>query len=292
MRTADFVVYTPTIKPHYYLFPLYNITYPVPLKKDTGPFPPPRSRLEREHIILNYAKQLRPRFVSSIHITESTPVPGVTASGDFNALYKGPTSLSASTPFSSTLLSLPSLSKPIAQVLGASPKPTAEAWYASCLPSMFQPSSYLKRIAAPLSGLLAKATSVGVHIRAQPSFADSAAKTHARGTGDVVTPQSVEKMLPRLRELMGDRGNLMFLAGDSEEFDAMMEKEFPGRVLRVQKLALKNVGRDPSESALMRAVIELHLLSLCNHLVVTPNSRFSTVAVGLNTNCRSVDYFN
>ena len=124
------------------------------------------------------------------------------------------------------------------------------------------------------------------------SFADSAAKTHERGTGDVVTQQSVEKMLPRLRELMGDRGNLMFLAGDSEEFDSVMEREFPGRVLRVQKLELKNVGRNPSESALMRAVIELHLLSLCNHLVVTPNSRFSTVAVGLNTNCRSVDYFN
>ena len=41
----------------------------------------------------------------------------------------------------------------------------------------------------------------------------------------------------------------------------------------------------------MRGVMELHLLSMCNHLVVTPNSRFSKVAVSLNTNCRSVDYF-
>lgn len=156
---------------------------------------------------------------------------------------------------------------------------------------MFQPSSYLKRIAAPISSLLSKTTSVGVHIRSDPSFADSAAKTHDRGTGEVVSRESVEKMLPRLRELMGDRGNLMFLTGDSEAFDSLMESEFPGRVVRIQKLALQNVGRNPGESALMRAVMELHLLSMCNHLVVTPNSRFSKVAVSLNTNCRSVNYF-
>ena len=90
---------------------------------------------------------------------------------------------------------------------------------------------------------------------------------------------------------MGDRGNLMFLTGDSEAYDSLMESEFPGRVVRIQKLALQNVGRNPGESALMRAVMELHLLSMCNHLVVTPNSRFSKVAVSLNTNCRSVDYF-
>ena len=159
---------------------------------------------------------------------------------------------------------------------------------------MFQASSYLKRIAQPLTLQLAKQTSIGLHVRTDASFSDFPAEGNLRGNsgnGGVVTKESMEKMLPRLRELMGKSGNLMFLTGDSEMFDAMLEGEFPGRVLRIRNLALQHVGRDPSESSLMRAVMELHLLSLCNHLVMTANSRFSTVAVGLNTNCRSVDYF-
>ena len=244
--------------------------------------------IEQEHVVVNYWKKLRSLLATYVDATNK-PIPGITKKGDFNSLYPNSIGFSSLHPLAPQISTLSQYKKAARRITGPVSKKSRflDNWYAVCMPGLFRPSVYLKKIVAPFELLFASHFVVGVHIRSVKSYSD-----WLNENPFLVSRNCIERMLPRIREQMEKENSILFFTADSDEFLPIFEEAFPNAVVQIDGLSRDHVGKNPSESAVVRSVVELYLLSLCDYLVVTEGSGFSNVAVNLNSKNCSVDYFS
>ena len=244
--------------------------------------------IEREHVIINYWKKLYSMLDICVDATYE-PIHGITEKGNFNLLYPNSIGFSSLHPLADQICALPQYRKVARRIAGPFLNNSSflDNWYAVCIPSLFRPSPYLKRIITPFKRLFSSHFVVGVHIRSVESYSD-----WLNENPFLVSKSCIERMLPQIRKQMEKENSILFYTADSDEFLPIFEDAFPNAVVQIDGLSRDHVGQNPSESAVVRSVVELYLLSLCDYLVVTKGSGFSNVAVNLNLKHCPVDYFS
>lgn len=286
IHQRPFKMYASSLQSYLFAFPIANVTYPVTLANDSGAPAPLPSPLDNEHIVQNYNKKNHPRVDTWIEFTINNATPGVNAPGDFNTLYPGSTAVISLHSFLRPLLANRANHNRVARLFGMSVNQRPQGvWYRTCMQSLFQPTEYLRGYLQPYLKLFARHPVLGIHIRSGDSTKWKDASFHL--TPDVIT-REFDHIDAVLRNLTAP---LIFLSSDSDTYKQLILDRYGKIVFTVSGLDLKHVGKSSTQSGLLRAAMELHLIGQCDYLLLTPVSGFGDCGKRLNRKKPTVWYF-
>lgn len=209
--------------------------------------------------------------------------------GDLNAAYPGSLVICSLHTFAKYLFR----SKGVVQRMASFQEglPYAEKvmepnWYSVCARGLFQPSAYLQRFIDPYLQLFKGHRVLGVHVR-------SGGQAKWKDAGYFkLTPYMVKRHSRKIHDLMRDsRLDLLFLSTDSDLIESQLRQRFGSVMITVKSFPREHVGKDPTESGLIRSLLDLFLLGQCDELLLTKRSGFSQTALALNGKNPPVSYF-
>lgn len=150
-------------------------------------------------------------------------------------------------------------------------------WYNVCMQSLFQPSAYLNYYLQPYYERMKNHVVIGIHIRQGGvllNWKDSVFRISMNGLYKAF--KEIDHILRRHLDA------LLFVASDSKEFVSSIIQKYGSRVFGVDRLNAAHVGKRPSEEGLLRASMELVILSKCDYLFLTAGSGFSHCGENMN----------
>ena len=214
-------------------------------------------------------------------------VPGVNRNGDFNTLYSGSFAISSLHTYVKQLLHIRNNRNDYMKIVGPSLNETEaeDSGYNMCMQSLFQPSDYLKHYLNPYLEVFSRHTVLGIHIR-------SGSSANWRDPDFHITKEIIEMEFDRINEILTkSKDPLIFLASDSDELQQVIKSRFGDIVFSVSSLDKQHVGKFSTQSGLLRAVMELHLLGQCDYLLLTKPSGFGDCGRRLNAKNPPFWYF-
>ena len=196
-------------------------------------------------------------------------VPGVNRNGDFNTLYGGSFAISSLHSYVKQLLHIRNNRNDYMKFVGPSLNETEaeDSWYNMCMQSLFQPSDYLKHYLDPYLEVFSRHTVLGIHIR-------SGSSANWRDPDFHITKEIIEMEFDRINEIL-----------------TVIKSRFGDIVFSVSGLDKQHVGKFSTQSGLLRAVMELHLLGQCDYLLLTKPSGFGDCGRRLNAKNPPFWYF-
>lgn len=221
-----------------------------------------------------------------IEINAKATVLGITEDGDFNTEYPHSVALDLPSPITKHILRRKATKLWMKENLGAAFKPTVDDWYKACIPSVFQLSELSKQYVQPFLDEIAGRYTVGIHYRYVSDDPDA----------DVLSVETVtmalENRFQGIDLKLAQHNGLLVVASDSDIVRNMLRERYKERIVMVDYLPLNTTNGLMNEASLMRNLIELQLLGQCDALYLTLKSKFSMVALAMNTKSASVEYFS
>lgn len=229
------------------------------------------------------------KSVTLIDYTNRIAIPGVTSNSLFNYYYPGRVVFNSSSSllrFLTTHRSFDEFVKRLNEPSNSTLPLSTKNWYPICLRSMFQPSEFLLSFLDPFLMLFKDHFMIGMHIRMSghlSAWADKVAE---------MTTDRVKYQFLRVDHFIREHPDaLIFLSTDSRQIEKNMTDLYPGIVKTVGDLPRMHTGRITTEAGLMRAYLELFLLSKCDALFLTPGSALSRASRLMNMKAPNVTFF-
>lgn len=150
-------------------------------------------------------------------------------------------------------------------------------WYNVCMQSLFKPSAYLNYYLQPYYEKMKNHVVIGIHLRQGGvllNWKDSEFRISINGL--LIAFKKIDSILRK------HPSALLFVASDSKELVSSIIQRYGNRVFGVDGLNAAHVGKRPTEEGLLRASMELVLLSKCDYLFLTAGSGFSRCGDNLN----------
>ena len=280
------IVNAPAIPSHFFLFPLFNFTFPAVLLSPSGDSHHSPSLLEEARLssVTTVVND------STIHLefTSRVMIPGITDSTPFNSLYKDVVVIESATTFLRPIFRVKSVRHFARTVImpNANASVARGSWYRTCFHGLFQPSAFTAEFIEPWVHAFEGHFMVGAHIRLAGNL------TTWREKAAALTLSQVEAQFDVMESILDEKPNsLLFLATDSPWIEREMEERFGNQLLFVGNLPRTHTGTFTNEAGLMRSYTELVLLSKCDVLFLSTKSSYSRLANAIKKETAQVYFF-
>ena len=280
------IVNAPAIPSHFFLFPLFNFTFPAVLSSPSGDSHHSSSWLEEARLssVTSVVND------STIHLefTSRAMIPGITDSTPFNSLYKDVVVIESATTFLRPIFRVKSVRHFARTVImpNANASVARGSWYRTCFHGLFQPSAFTAEFIEPWVHAFEGHFMVGAHIRLAGNL------TTWREKAAALTLSQVEAQFDAMESILDEKPNsLLFLATDSPWIEREMEERFGNQLLFVGNLPRTHTGTFTNEAGLMRSYTELVLLSKCDVLFLSTKSSYSRLANSIKKETARVYFF-
>lgn len=280
------IVNAPAIPSHFFLFPLFNFTFPAVLSSPSGDSHHSPSSLEEARLssVTSVVND------STIHLefTYRAMIPGITDSTPFNSLYKDVVVIESATTFLRPIFRIKSVRHFARTVImpNANASVARGSWYRTCFYGLFQPSAFTAEFIEPWVHAFEGHFMVGAHIRLAGNL------TTWREKAAAMTLSQVEAQFDAMESILDEKPNsLLFLATDSPWIEREMEERFGSQLLFVGNLPRTHTGTFTNEAGLMRSYTELVLLSKCDVLFLSTKSSYSRLANSIKKETAQVYFF-
>ena len=280
------IVNAPAIPSHFFVFPLFNFTFPAVLSSPSGASHHSSSSLEEARLssVTSVVND------STIHLeyTSRAMIPGITDSTPFNSLYKDVVVIESATTFLRPIFRVKSVRHFARTVImpNANASVARGSWYRTCFHGLFQPSAFTAEFIEPWVHAFEGHFMVGAHIRLAGNL------TTWREKAAALTLSQVEAQFDVMESILDEKPNsLLFLATDSPWIEKEMEERFGNQLLFVGNLPRTHTGTFTNEAGLMRSYTELVLLSKCDVLFLSTKSSYSRLANFIKKETAQVYFF-
>ena len=280
------IVNAPAIPSHFFVFPLFNFTFPAVLSSPSGDSHHSSSWLEEARLssVTSVVND------STIHLefTSRAMIPGITDSTPFNSLYKDVVVIESATTFLRPIFRVKSVRHFARTVImqSANASMARSSWYRTCFHGLFQPCAFTAEFIEPWVHAFEGHFMVGAHIRLAGNL------TTWREKAAALTLSQVEAQFDAMESILDEKPNsLLFLATDSPWIEREMEERFGNQLLFVGNLPRTHTGTFTNEAGLMRSYTELVLLSKCDVLFLSTKSSYSRLANFIKKETAQVYFF-
>lgn len=155
-------------------------------------------------------------------------------------------------------------------------KERRNVWYNMCIPNLFQLNSKSWNLLQPYLKQFDGFFVIGVHLRFSGKLASW------NDNRPYMTKEGVDRIIDEIQKIQRDQLRV-FLASDSSTIVSRFQFTFRDQLIYVHEYSLEHVGRNATQSGMIRSILDLYLLSNCDQLFLTRHSHYSLVAMHLST---------